>query len=159
VRLLVLAMSHRQPAWVNTAFAEYAKRMPREARVELVELKPEARPDNAGPAAVSRLLDREGQRILAAVPAGAECVALDEHGTMLDSRGLAGLLRGWLAQGRDVAFVIGSADGLGRSVLDAAHRTISLSRMTLPHGLVRVMLAEQLYRAHALVCGHPYHRD
>jgi 23S rRNA (pseudouridine1915-N3)-methyltransferase len=155
----VVTVSHRQPAWVGTAFADYTKRMPRECRVELVELRPEARPDNAGPAAIAKLLEREGQRILAAAPHGAGRVALDERGTAVDSRGLADLLRGWLREGRDVAFAIGSADGLAPGVLDTADRVISLSRLTLPHGLVRVVLAEQLYRAHALLSGHPYHRD
>ena len=159
MRLLIVALGHRQPGWVVTAFEEYAKRMPREARIELVELKPEARPDNAGEAATQTLLEREAQRIDAAIPTGTTRVVLDERGDALTTRALSQAFDGWLADGRDVAFIIGSADGLHPDVKAAAARRIALSAMTLPHGLARVLLAEQLYRALSLIKGHPYHRD
>lgn len=158
MRLLIVAVGHRQPGWVETAFDDYAKRMPREARIELVELKPEPRPDNAGAAAIDRVLEKEAVRIHAALPDGALRVVLDERGEAVTTRRLAALMEEWLGGGRDVAFVIGSADGLHAGVKSAADRTIALSAMTLPHGLARVLLAEQLYRALSLARGHPYHR-
>jgi 23S rRNA (pseudouridine1915-N3)-methyltransferase len=159
VRLLIAAVGHRQPDWVDTAFAEYAKRMPREARIELVEIKPEARPDNAGEAAVRKLLEKEALRIEAALPPGATRVALTERGEALTTRALSRALEGWMGDGRDVAFLVGSADGLHPDLESGAARRLALSALTLPHGLARVLLAEQLYRALSLLKGHPYHRD
>jgi 23S rRNA (pseudouridine1915-N3)-methyltransferase len=159
VRLLILTLSHRQPAWVDAGFAEYARRMPREVRLELTELRPEPRPDNAGPAAVARLLEREAERLAAAIPRGALKVVLDERGSALTTRQLAGHLERWLGEGRDAAFLVGSADGLAPSIREGADAVLSLSALTLPHGLVRVLLAEQLYRAFSLLHNHPYHRD
>ena len=147
MRLLIVALGHRQPGWVVTAFEEYAKRMPREARIELVELKPEARPDNAGEAAIQKLLEREAQRIDAAIPTGTTRVVLDERGDALTTRALSQAFDGWLADGRDVAFIIGSADGLDATLKANAHFRLGLSRLTLPHGLARIFLVEQLYRA------------
>lgn len=159
MRLLIVALGHRQPGWVGTAFEEYAKRMPRATRIELLELKPEARPDNAGEAAILRLLEREAKRIDAAIPPGTTRIVLDERGDALTTRALSQAFEGWLADGRDVAFVIGSADGLHPDIKASAARRLSLSALTLPHGLARVVLAEQLYRALSLLEGHPYHRD
>lgn len=159
MRLLILTLSHRQPAWVEAGFDEYARRMPREARVELVELRPENRPDNAGPAAIAKLLEREAGRLTAALPRGALKVVLDERGSPVTTRQFAGHLERWLAAGRDVAFVVGSADGLAPCLRDGADAVLSLSALTLPHGLVRVLLAEQLYRACSVLQNHPYHRD
>ncbi|MCW5623162.1 MAG: 23S rRNA (pseudouridine(1915)-N(3))-methyltransferase RlmH [Burkholderiales bacterium] len=159
MRLVILAVGHRQPSWVDIAFHEYAKRMPRELRIELVELRPEPRPDNAGEAAVTKLLEREAARIEQAQPKGALRVVLDEAGEALATRALSARFERWLGTGRDIAFVIGSADGLHSTLKTSAEQTLSLSPLTLPHGLARVLLAEQLYRAHALLRGHPYHRD
>jgi 23S rRNA (pseudouridine1915-N3)-methyltransferase len=150
MRFLIIAVGHRQPAWVETAFGEYAKRMPREVRMELIELRPEARSDNAGEAAVAKLLEREADRIRAAIPKGSAVVALDEAGETVTTRALAGRMEQWLS---------GSADGLDAALKAEAQRQLSLSALTLPHGLARVLLAEQLYRAHSLLRGHPYHRD
>jgi len=159
MRIRILAVGHRQPPWVEAAFDDYARRMPPEARIELVSIKPEPRPDPAGAAAIERLLEREAQRIAAGIPAGVIRVVLDERGRAVTTRDLAGWLERWLASGRDVGMVIGSADGLHASVKAAADLTLSLSPLTLPHGLVRVLLAEQLYRGMSLLRGHPYHRD
>ncbi len=159
MRFVILSLSHRQPAWVDAAFEEYAKRMPREARLELVVLKPESRPDGAGEQAVDRLLEKEAQRLQAAIPPGALVVALDERGRSLSTRDLSRTMEGWFQEGRDIAWVVGSADGLHPALKARADLTVSLSAMTLPHGLVRVILAEQLYRALSLLRGHPYHRD
>lgn len=159
MRLLIVTLSHRQPAWVDAGFAEYARRMPREARLELLELRPEPRPDNIGPSAVAKLLAREAERLSAAIPRGALTVALDERGAPLTTRQLAGQLERWRSDGRDAAFLVGSADGLAPSIREGADAVLSLSSLTLPHGLVRVLLAEQLYRACSVLLNHPYHRD
>jgi len=142
------------PPWVNTGFAEYASRMPREARIELIALKPAARG-----APLQRVLDAEGKRILAALPADCITVALDERGTLLSTMDLARRVARWREAARDVAFIVGGADGLAESVKKAAHLVWSLSPLTLPHGLARVALAEQLYRVDTILHNHPYHRE
>lgn len=155
MRVRLLVVSHRPPSWVVEGAAEYERRLPREWRFELVELKPGAR--TAGqPSAKVRA--EEGGRLRAAVPKGACVVALDEGGEPWSSAQLAERLRRWLQQGRDLAFVVGGADGLDPELLRTADQRWSLSALTLPHGLVRVMVVEQLYRAASLLAGHPYHR-
>lgn len=151
----VVALGHRMPEWVTAGWDDYARRMPREYGLELVELKPEPR-DRGAP--VARLLAAEAVR-LAAACRDAVVVALDEHGAPWTTRALADALAGWRAEARDVAFVIGSADGLDPAFKRDAAARVALSALTLPHGLVRVLLAEQLYRAASLLSGHPYHRD
>ncbi len=155
MKLRIVALGHRMPAWVTEGYDEYAKRMPRELPLELVELKPEPR-DRGKP--VAQLLAAEAVRIRAAC-GEAQVVALDERGAAWTTRELAARLTRWQGDARDVAFVIGSADGLDAAVRRDAHATLALSALTLPHGLVRVMLAEQLYRAASLNAGHPYHRE
>ena len=137
-------------------FADYAKRMPPEARIELVEVKPEPR---SGGKTREQMMAAEAVRILAAVPAGASLVALDERGRDLDTRALAKLLERWQQEGDDVALVIGGPDGLADAVKSRAVLQLRLSSLTLPHALVRVILAEALYRAASLSRGHPYHRE
>jgi 23S rRNA (pseudouridine1915-N3)-methyltransferase len=155
VKLLIIAVGDKMPGWVETACAEYVKRMPREARIELIEVKPEKR----GGQSVDKIKALEAARILEKLPKGARLVALDEHGQTPDTKGLAQLLQDWLAEGRDVALVIGGADGLAPELLQKAEMKLALSRLTLPHGMVRVLLSEQLYRAMSLLQGHPYHRE
>ncbi len=159
MRFVIVAVGHRQPSWVQTAVTDYIGRLPREAAVNLIELRPDPRPDNAGEQAIARLLEREAARIATAIPRGAAVVALDETGTPMSTRVFATQIERWRTDARDVAFVIGSADGLDATLKRNADRLLSLSAMTLPHGLARVMLAEQIYRAHSLAAGHPYHRD
>ena len=154
MKFIVVAVGHRMPAWVDAGFAEYAGRMPRDARVELAALKPAPRG-----APLKRVLDAEGERVLAAIPAGSYKVALDERGKLFDTLELARRIAGWRNGGRDVALVIGGADGLSESVKKSADLAWSLSPLTLPHGLARVLLAEQLYRAVSILHNHPYHRD
>ena len=154
MKFLVVAVGHRMPDWVDAGVAEYAKRMPREARIELVALKPAPR---GGPA--KSMLAVEGGRIRDALPAGCIKVALDERGTLINTMELARRMARWREAGRDVAFVIGGADGLDESVKRAADFAWSLSPLTLPHGLARVALAEQLYRAVSILHNHPYHRE
>jgi 23S rRNA (pseudouridine1915-N3)-methyltransferase len=159
MRFLIVAVGHRQPGWVDNAFGEYTKRMPREARVELIEIRPEPRADASTESAIARVLQREAVRIASAVPPGTAIVALDESGESVTTRALAARMEQWFAGGSDVAFLIGSADGLDANLKAGAQRRLSLSPLTLPHGLARVLLAEQLYRAHSVLRGHPYHRD
>lgn len=159
VRLLIITLSHRQPSWVAAGFDEYARRMPKQMRLELVELRPEPRPDGANPAVVARLQEKEAERLAAAVPRGALTVALDERGATLGTLQFASRLRDWASEGRDAAFLVGSADGLAPAARQRADAVMALSSFTLPHGLVRVLLAEQLYRACCVLHNHPYHRD
>ena len=143
------------PAWIASGFAEYAKRMPKDAALTLVEIKPETR---TGTTPAARIVENEAKRIRVALPARALKVVLDERGETCDTRGLARRLEAWRMQGRDVAFVIGGADGVPASLREEADWLWSLSPLTLPHGLVRVIVAEQLYRAWSLTQNHPYHR-
>jgi 23S rRNA (pseudouridine1915-N3)-methyltransferase len=154
VKFIVVAVGHRMPAWVDSGFAEYAGRMPREARIELAALKPAPR---GGP--VTRVLEAEGERISSALPADCVKVVLDERGTQVRTVDLARRIARWREMGRDVAFIVGGADGLADSVKKSADFVWSLSPLTLPHGLARVVLAEQLYRAHSILHNHPYHRE
>lgn len=151
----VVALGHRMPGWVAAGWDDYARRLPRDLAPELVELKPEPRDRGRS---VAQILAGEAPRILAACK-GARIVALDERGEAWTTRRLAEALGRWRDAGEAVAFVIGSADGLDASVRERAAAVVSLSALTLPHGLVRVLLAEQLYRAASLLGGHPYHRD
>ena len=154
MKFLVVAVGNRMPAWIDAGFAEYAGRMPREGRIGLVVLKPA--PRGGG---VKRALDAEGGRILAALPQGCVRVVLDERGALIGTVELARRIARWRQDGRDAAFVIGGADGLSAAVKQAADYTWSLSPLTLPHGLARVVLAEQLYRAVSILHNHPYHRE
>jgi 23S rRNA (pseudouridine1915-N3)-methyltransferase len=142
------------PGWVDAGFAEYARRLPRDWALEVVELKPAARDRGKS---VEQMLAAEAERIAAAC-AGFRSVALDERGAGWSTQELAIRMRGWQDRGHDVAFVIGSADGLHAGIKSHAAAVVALSAMTLPHGLVRVILAEQLYRAATVLAGHPYHR-
>jgi len=155
MRLRIVALGQRMPSWVAAAVADYAKRLPRETPLDVVELKPAARDRGR---TVAQMLAEEA-RAIAAACAGATVVALDERGAAWTTRELADRLARWRGEGRDVAFVIGSADGLDASVKSGAAAVAAVSAMTLPHGLVRVIVAEQLYRAASLLAGHPYHRE
>ncbi len=156
MRLVVAAVGHRMPAWVDEGFAEYAKRMPREAPLELVAVK--AEPRNSGKP-VEALMAAEADRLRAALPGQCRRVVLDEHGEDISTDKLAKRLSNWARQGEDVAFLIGGPDGLDAGLKKGAHETLRLSSLTLPHGMVRVILAEALYRATSLLKGHPYHRE
>ena len=144
------------PGWVDEGYAEYAKRMPREMPLTLVEIKPE--PRNSGKPAAA-LMAAEAERLRAALPTRCRRVVLDERGTDLTTRLLADRLEAWAREGDDVAFVIGGPDGLDAGFKSEAAEAMRLSSLTLPHGLARVILAEALYRAVSLAKGHPYHRE
>lgn len=153
---MVVAVGDRMPAWVDTAFADYARRMPRRARLDLAAVKPEPRTTGRTPA---QMMAAEATRLRAAVPAGAVVVALDERGRDIATRDLAALAEKWLGGGTDVAFVVGGPDGLDPALKDDAAMRLRLSSLTLPHAMVRVLLAEQLYRALSIIDNHPYHRE
>lgn len=155
MRILVVAVGMRMPQWVAAGFDDYAGRMPRDARIELVEVRPEKR---SATMPARRILERESERIEGALPPGCLRLALDEHGRSFDSAGFARQLAAWRSTGRDIAFLIGGADGLSEALKASAAMVLSLSPLTLPHALARVVLAEQLYRAHTILIGHPYHR-
>ena len=156
MRVSILSVGHRMPAWIRDGFEEYTRRMPPDLRIELVELKPEER--GAG-RSVDKAIDAEGGRILAALPQGAQLLALDERGKSVTTQGLSVMLAGWMRDGAHPAFVIGGADGLSEAVKSRADKLLSLSALTLPHALVRVVLAEQIYRAWTILARHPYHRE
>jgi len=156
MRLLIVSVGHKMPDWITAGFNEYAKRMPREAKIELLEIKPAPRSTGK---TTAQIMEAEAQRILAALPKSCLRIALDEHGTQQTTRQFAEQMQDWMRSGRDVAFIIGGADGLHESVKQAAQQLLALSALTLPHAVVRVLLAEQLYRAHSLTHHHPYHRE
>lgn len=154
MRLRLVAVGTRMPAWVEAGFADYAARMPRELKLELAEIPLAQRGKNAD---LERARAAEGEKLL---ERSRDChrVVLDERGAAWSSIELADRLKGWLPQGRDVAFLVGGPDGHGAEVMAQAAERWSLSRLTLPHALVRILVAEQLYRAWSLTANHPYHR-
>ena len=151
----LIAVGERAPAWVAEGFAEYRKRLSHWLPMELVEIEPGLRGKGRDPA---RAMAEEGQRVLAALPKGAHVVALDGRGRDWSSEQLARRLEAWRAQGRDLAFLVGGPEGHAEDVLARADQAWSLGAMTLPHMLVRLVVAEQLYRAATMLANHPYHR-
>ena len=158
MKLSVVAVGHRLPDWQESGFNEYARRMPRDMLLTLTELKPEARRDEPGCSAATRVLEKEALRIEAALQKDVIKIVLDETGKAVTTQQLAQRLARWRDDARDVAFVIGGADGTAARLKSGADWLWSLSPLTLPHGLVRVILAEQLYRAVSILNNHPYHR-
>ncbi len=156
MKIFVIAVGNRMPQWIADGFAEYAGRMPKTTRISLVEVKPESRTSGK---TVEQMMAAEAARIDAAVPADCERIVMDEHGREFTSTALSGWLAGRLQDARDLAFIIGGADGLAPEVKAGALLTMRLSAMTLPHGLARLVLAEQLYRATTIMQNHPYHRE
>ncbi len=155
MQLIIAAVGHKMPAWIETGFQEYAKRMPPECKLVLKEIKPVDRASNKNAEAV---MAQERTRIEAVLPKGGRMIALDERGQDLTTMQMSQLLTQWQQQGGDVTFVIGGADGLDADLKKNADMLIRISSLTLPHGLVRVLLAEQLYRAWSITQNHPYHR-
>jgi len=156
MRIHMIAVGHKPPPWVDQAYRTYARRLSGECSLHLEEV-PAGKRNKGVP--VARLCAEEGDRILRRVPRGAVVVALDEGGQQWSSQQLADQLAAWLLGGRDLCLLIGGADGLAPACLERAHSIWSLSRLTLPHALVRIVLAEQLYRAWSMYKNHPYHRD
>jgi len=155
MKLWVVAVGQRVPAWAQTAWDDYAKRFPAEMRVELKAVKTEPRASKT----LESIFFAEKERIQAAIPKGCRVVALDERGTAVTTAELASKLAQWQLDAHDVALVIGGPDGLDPSFKQSAHERLRLSNLTLPHAMVRVLLVEQLYRAWSLHTNHPYHRE
>ncbi len=155
MRIHLIAVGNRMPEWVNTAYGEFAGRLPPESRLHLLEIPPGRRGKGADPA---RAVAEEGERMLAALPKNPYVIALEVEGKAWSSETLAQQFASWQQDGRDVALLVGGPDGLAAACRARADIQWSLSPLTLPHRLVRIVVAEQLYRAWTLLHGHPYHR-
>jgi 23S rRNA (pseudouridine1915-N3)-methyltransferase len=155
VHLVIVAVGHRMPDWVEQGFADYTKRMPSEMRIELREIKPEPRATGRLP---ETLMQAEAARIRAAIPKRSVVIALDEAGLDLTTVELAHRLERWRSEAPALTWLIGGPDGLDASLKAQATLCVRLSSLTLPHAMVRVLLAEQLYRAWSVNANHPYHR-
>ncbi len=155
MHIRLIAVGARQPSWVDDAFDGYVQRLPRQWKFRLDTVASGRRSKNTDPAAA---VAAEGQKILDMVKAAEQLVVLDEHGAGISSVGLAEKLSAWQTAGRDLCFVIGGPDGVSRACMKRADFRWSLSKLTLPHGLARVLFAEQLYRAWTVSTAHPYHR-
>ena len=155
MQLIIAAVGHKMPAWIEAGFNEYSRRMPADCRIVLKEIKPVER---SGSKTAQTVMALERSKIEAALPKQGRLIALDEHGRDITTVQLADLLTQWQQAGGDTCFVIGGADGLDADFKARALLKIRLSSLTLPHGMVRVLLAEQLYRAWSITQNHPYHR-
>ncbi len=155
MRIHIISIGNKMPNWVTQGFNEYAKRMPVECQINLIELPPAQRSKTTD---LKRAIQEEGQRMLKAIPKNAAIMALDVKGKSHSTESLAAAMDSWLSSGSDIALLVGGADGLSRECLSSASSKWSLSNLTFPHPLVRVILAEQLYRAWSLLRNHPYHR-
>ncbi|MCB1791370.1 MAG: 23S rRNA (pseudouridine(1915)-N(3))-methyltransferase RlmH [Gammaproteobacteria bacterium] len=151
----LIAVGDRMPRWIQEGFDEYARRLPAECALKLNEIAPGKRGKNAD---IARIVRDETERTLAAIPKGAKVVALEVDGQRWSTEQLSVRLDDWMADGRDLALLVGGPDGLGDAARAAAELQWSLSPLTLPHPLVRVIVAEQLYRAWSILRNHPYHR-
>ena len=155
MRLNLLAVGTKMPAWVNDGYEEYAKRLPRECQLVLQEIQPAKRGKSGH---VSQWVEEEGERILAAISSNHHIVSLDVAGKRWSTEQLAEQMQNWFSDGRDVVLMVGGPDGLATKCSERANQTWSLSPLTLPHSLVRIVLAEQLYRGWTVLQNHPYHR-
>ena len=156
MKLWLVAVGQRPPAWASAAYDEFARRFPPELRLELKAVK--AEPRSAGLNA-AQMMAAEAARLSAACPKGARRVVLDEHGSRLSTAQLAQRVQAWRDDGRDVALLMGGPDGLDAALKAGADEALRLSDLTLPHALARVLLAEALYRAWTVLTHHPYHRE
>ena len=156
MRISIITIGTRMPPWVSQGVEEYSKRMPRELRVEWKELPLAPRGKSSSP---EQLKEKEGEQILRSIPAGDRVIALDVRGKALSTGQLARQLTDWQMSGDNYSLLIGGPDGLSQACLSRAERRWSLSELTMPHPLVRILLAEQLYRAWTITVNHPYHRE
>lgn len=156
MKIYLLAIGQRMPGWVEQGYKEYASRLSGTVQIELKEVSAAKRVRNS---VIEKIKVDEGKRLLAAVPAGAKIVVLDEHGKSQTTKQLAIHLENWVQMSQDIAILIGGADGLSEECLQKADYKWSLSAFTFPHPLVRIILVEQMYRAWSLLNNHPYHRE
>ncbi len=155
MQINLIAVGNKMPQWIQEGYHEYAQRMPRECRLALKEIDAGKRSKNYDR---NRLIKKEGERILASIPTGAHVVALELTGIIWDTEKLSQNLARWRIESQHIALLIGGPEGLALECLSRAHQTWSLSNLTFPHALVRVIVAEQLYRAWTILCNHPYHK-
>ena len=155
MRVKIVAVGTRLPAWQQQGFEQYARRLPKECAMELIEIPAATR---AKSTPTRQAIEKESKRMLAVLSKNDYVIALDQTGTQYGSEALAAQMEVWLSMGRDLAMLIGGADGLSHDCRTRAELRWSLSDLTLPHGLVRVLVAEQVYRAWSILRGHPYHR-
>lgn len=155
MKIHLIAVGEKMPRWVQEGYQEYSKRLSNECDLRLVEISSGHRGKNAD---IARLVRAEGERMLAAIPAGCRIIALDVKGKAWSTEALSGQLNSWMGSGDDVALLVGGPEGLSADCLARAQLKWSLSTLTLPHPLVRVVVAEQLYRAWSILRNHPYHR-
>jgi len=151
-----ITVGQKMPKWVQDGYAEYAKRLPKSCAIKLVELTMAQRGKTGS---ADKYKAEEAKKILAAIPKGAQLIVLDEHGQQVTTKGLADKLEDWLASGQDVALVVGGPDGLEQSLIQQAKWKWGLSKLTMPHPMVRILVAEQIYRAYSVINNHPYHRE
>lgn len=156
MKLIVAAVGHRMPAWIQSGWTEYARRFPRGMSLELKEIPMAKRSRNAD---IEALRNSESDALVAAIPHGYRAVMLDEKGSQWSTGELAGQLETWMREEHGVCFLVGGPDGLSQTCRAQAHEVWSLGRLTLPHPMVRTILAEQLYRAWTITQNHPYHRS
>ena len=151
-----ITVGQKMPKWVQDGYAEYAKRLPKSCALNLVEL-PMAQRGKTG--SVAKYKAEEAKRIIAAVPNGAKLIVLDEHGQQVTTKQLADKVEDWMASGQDVALIVGGPDGLEKELIQQAEWKWGLSKLTMPHPMVRILVAEQIYRAYSVINNHPYHRE
>lgn len=156
MKIKIITVSKRIPDWISKGYNEYIKRLPKEIDINLVEISPESRKNTPS---IDQILRKEAKKILTAIPEDNYVIALDENGKQFNSSILASYLAQWLVDAQDICFIIGGADGLDDSLKKSAHALWSLSPMTLPHAFVRLIVAEQIYRAWSINNNHPYHRE
>jgi len=155
MEIRLIAIGTKMPQWVTDAYDNYAKRLPTDYQLKLIEIPAEKRHKNT---AITPLLEKEGQALLAARQRGDHCIALDRNGKHIDTESLSQQLLNWHDNSQDISLLIGGPEGLSKPCLEAADTCWSLSKLTLPHPLVRVIIAEQMYRAWSILARHPYHR-
>ena len=155
MHITIVAVGKKEPEWINQGVREYTKRLSGDVKVNLIEVTAAKRRKTGS---IDTVLQKEARNIMDAIPRGSPYFAMDEHGTQLSTVNLAGRLEQWIREGLSPCLVIGGADGLHKSVKSGATESWSLSRLTLPHGLARMLLAEQIYRAWTILKKHPYHR-
>ncbi|RKF12759.1 23S rRNA (pseudouridine(1915)-N(3))-methyltransferase RlmH [Alginatibacterium sediminis] len=156
MKIQLLAVGHKMPAWVEQGYQEYARRFPKDMPLELVEISAGKRGKNAD---IRRILEKEGEATLAAIPKGNRIVTLEVTGKAWTTEQLAKNMDAWKMDGRDVSLLIGGPEGLAPACIQASEQRWSLSALTLPHPMVRVIVAEGLYRAWSVTANHPYHRE
>lgn len=156
MKVHLIAVGKKIPAWISSGFLEFSKRMPPELHINLIEITPSKR-SKATP--IEKNIKEEGEHIQSAIPANSKVIVLDEKGKSFSSVQLSKKIENWLPMGQDITIVIGGADGVYPAIKQQADETWSLSSLTLPHALVRIVVVEQLYRGWSILKGHPYHRE